>query len=313
MLDWLYSGVDFTLDGNGGTECAQYLSLQHRVYETILVVFVSVVEIIVAIKYIRNKPLHKQVKDNFYALNVAKTESNGTAQKHVVVLQPRAALKSFLLVALCLAFGIEIGYKFATNQIIYLLNPCHVLTASMIFLLAVDENRKSPFVQAVFRVQLHLLSGPLLAILLPVVNTRHLSCEIESYWLHHCLLYLVPIYLISLGGSYSCEPLTDLWWPVLSVGVGFLYHFTFLQGLALTTKVNLNNMLCPAVSDPFRGSSYRMWAFAHQHFLIAIHGKLYHAFSWLVISSCRNCHSFCCTVLHKNHHDATTNNIKKID
>uniref|UniRef100_H2ZA31 Transmembrane protein 164 n=1 Tax=Ciona savignyi TaxID=51511 RepID=H2ZA31_CIOSA len=280
MLDWLYNGVDFSIAGNGGPECVAYISPIHRMWETAIVVICSVVEILIAVKYIRKNISQKETDDSLYH-SVPTLGSNGTIKQNYIVTKP-----SVLLVALSLVFGVEIGYKFATKQIIYILNPCHVLTATMVSVLFL--NFQFPNVDFLhFRVQLNLLSGALLAILLPVVNTRFLSCETESYWLHHCLLYLVPVYLISLGGSYSCEPIRDCWWPVLSIGVGFLYHFTFLQCLALATQVNLNNMLCPAVSDPFRGSFYRMWAFLHQHILIAVHGKLYCILSHTIISLCR--------------------------
>lgn len=41
------------------------------------------------------------------------------------------------------------------------------------------------------------------------------------------------------------------------------------------SQVNLNNMLCPAVSDPFHGRFYRLFAICHQLILIPSLGKLF--------------------------------------
>ena len=53
QFHWLYAGIDFTLAGNGGPECASYLSPMHRVVETLVVLSASVIEIFLALKHIK--------------------------------------------------------------------------------------------------------------------------------------------------------------------------------------------------------------------------------------------------------------------
>lgn len=247
MLEWTYSGVDFSLYGNGGPECIGYLSPKWLIFETLCVfLFSGIFEIYY--------PYYKSVCN--YQPNLQLRERFG---------------RKLLLAGLCLIWGIEIGYKLSTRQLIFILNPCHLITISQVILLISPPRR---WVHFLFRVQTYAISGATLALIFPVLNTRVLPFEVASYYIHHLLMLFTPFYLMRLGGIYNMEPLSNFHWLFMSVGILRLYHYLVLQPLSLLTQVNLNAMMCPAISDPFRGPYYRVAACFHQTLFMAIHGKI---------------------------------------
>ena len=111
IMDWFHevfiSGVDFDLAGNGGPECVDIISMQQRIAET----FAAVVLALSLWMYGYRQLDHFQVP-----LPPARYPTYHTFTKRL------------LLVILCLVFGVEMGFKFATKTAIFVLNPCHVIT-----------------------------------------------------------------------------------------------------------------------------------------------------------------------------------------
>ena len=100
--DVLYGGIKPEIPGHGGEECAAYLSKGTMIFETLLSTSMMIIVGVFAV-YTYTIPKAFPLRDDF-------------------------ASKRFLLVLLCLVFGIEIGYKICSKQVLYLLNPCHVIT-----------------------------------------------------------------------------------------------------------------------------------------------------------------------------------------
>ena len=107
-----YDGIDFSLAGNGGFECYDYLSVRNRVMDTC--VFVLLVFVLIVPRVVRNLSLPKEWE-------ISSSCKKRTAQRV-------CGIRKLLLIVLSIVLGIEIGYKISNQSWIFLLNPCHVIT-----------------------------------------------------------------------------------------------------------------------------------------------------------------------------------------
>jgi len=260
LLEFLktsHRGIDHHLAGNGGLECYDYLTFKQRLLDTC--VFTLLAAIFIVPRVLRDLTLPKEWE-------IISACRKRTAQRIV-------GFRKVLLIVLSLILGVEIGYKISQEAWLYLLNPCHVITSMQIYLLSAEPSRRCT---AIFRVHIHLLFGACLAFVFPVLNTRLKPGEQLIYWVQHFLItFVVPPYLIHTGGAYRCESIKDFTWVLLTIPIFGFYMYYILQTVGMISLVNLNNMLCPAVSDPFYGPNYRWFALIHQQLLILVFGKIY--------------------------------------
>jgi len=247
-VGWLSGGVPFHIPGNGGPDCVQFLSTQQKVVETMVFTMLSVMLFIWS--YMSLIPLD-------------------IVDPHVL---PSRTGKRSLLGLFGVVFGMQIGFKLSSRQLIWLLNPCHMLSFIQLFLLVSPNTKFSTYL---FRLHIYWLTGPLLALLFPVTNTLDLPLEWTIYWVQHLMLLLTPLYLTTIGGQFHLDPPSGLAWPAMAFSLYSLYHWVLLQPIGLMLQTNLNNMICPAISDPFHGPYYRVVAMSHQTILVPLVGTLY--------------------------------------
>lgn len=248
LFHWTYAGVDVGIPGTGGPECMSYLDPTTLTTEA----------------------LCATVMAGFFLWWAWRAPRGLVLPLESSYMPRESATRRGLLLAHVLVFGAECGFKLATKTLIWLVNPCHVITMTQIILLAFPA---TPLTTALYRIHLHMMNGPLLALIFPVLNTRLLPNEQLIYYVQHVFILLLPLFLMKEGGVFTHEPYNNFSWAMVSFALQSTYHFIVLQYISLSIGINLDNMICPAVSDPFNGPHYRKFAYVHQMLMILFLGK----------------------------------------
>ena len=112
------------------------------------------------------------------------------------------------------------------------------------------------------------------ACIFPVTNSLFLPGEVFTFWLEHILLLVIPLFLL-YENQLKPEPLSDFSYALSLYGYYYIYNLIIIQPITLFTKANVNNLLCPAITDPFAGPDYRLHTLWHQLVAAYIGGKLF--------------------------------------
>ena len=245
-LDWALGGVDTSAEAVGGEECMNFIPTNQKIAESCIIIPIALFQM-------------------YWGW------VNMPRDADVTISPGNVLLRTTLLIGLALTFGMEIAFKLASRQMIWIVNPCHVITMLQILLLSLPPTKTS---NHLLRCLCHATNGPIIALLFPLIHTRFFYFEISTYFLQHWLIVLIPWLLVALDDSYSLEERSDWSYNVLTLGSFMLYHWVPLQVLSLLTGMNLNCICCPPSTDPFYGKYYRVAAFFHQSVMILLTGRL---------------------------------------
>lgn len=171
---WAYDGVNASIPRNTGPECYAYLSTKRHIFESAILIPFAL--LLIKIGLTKIKPIQ---------INYSRTNQI-------------VAGKQLLLITMSALLGLEMGYKLCSRTAIYILNPCHITSMIQVYLLAAKPSKWST---AIFRVHVNYLNGPLLAFLFPEHDSRKVTFELPTYYVQHGLMFVIPIYLMRLGGN----------------------------------------------------------------------------------------------------------------
>ena len=271
-FEWAWGGVDVTMDAIGGDECIHFVPTQQKIVESAVFIPIALFQIYWGWK---NLPIIKTTTKKASSNDDHADEKSGgdAINNNSIQSGPRnAILRCVLLIALVFTFGMEVGFKLASRTMVWIVNPCHVITLLQIVLLSLPPGMTSTHL---LRCLTNSINGPLVALLFPAIDTRLLYFERTTYFLQHWLIVLIPWLLTVVDGdSYPLELLWDWSYAVFSMGLMFLYHWIPLQLCSIWWGFNLNVICCPSVDDPFYGPNYRIACFTHQTIMCLFTAKI---------------------------------------
>ena len=147
----------------------------------------------------------------------------------------------------------------ARGALVYLLQPCHMLT-----LLSIASFLPLPNQNMLCGLASCMMYNPLLALLFADTRSYASWPEVANYWFEHVLLFAAPFIRASpLCAQQEILPVDQYSMMVIAALICGVWHFVVLTPVSILSECNINMVLVPHNEMKFLGSSYRvvMWWF----------------------------------------------------
>ena len=102
----LYGGIRVDWPGHGGEACVEFLPFEMRVADTLVACLIMLFFFSYAFKKCKAPP-------------------------NIVTIENSSAQRVFLVI-LSTVFGVQVGLKLASKSLMYMLNPCHIMTITQV-------------------------------------------------------------------------------------------------------------------------------------------------------------------------------------
>eukprot|EP01119_Soliformovum_irregulare_P016505 TRINITY_DN4781_c1_g1_i4.p1 TRINITY_DN4781_c1_g1~~TRINITY_DN4781_c1_g1_i4.p1 ORF type:complete len:218 (+),score=49.16 TRINITY_DN4781_c1_g1_i4:446-1099(+) len=165
-----------------------------------------------------------------------------------------------LRLILTICFLVTAFHKYNGDKIALMLMPCHFVTALYLYALWTSSKRIG---HHVFNVAIHYQFFTWLALALPDLKGLDQVGEILNFWVHHWILFLVPVFLLATG-FFKLDK-SDHFYFRLAIFFGGLVHYDVMLMTSIVYGHNVSYMLYPPPKTPFKGTWFR---FGHSAFLI---------------------------------------------
>jgi len=169
-------------------------------------------------------------------------------------------------------FIINCVYKINGKQLIFILNPCHVVGLLESYLLLSPSGL---FQRTLYTALMNTLFSPWTAIFFPVTAGLTAPYEIPIFWVEHFLGALINPLVLSLCHRYYTPTTISMRNHLFSHILFCFYQRYVLFPLSQLTHANLNFTLCGAKTDPFEKYVGKYYYFLSEFYLF-LGGEIFH-------------------------------------